>query len=178
MQETPQQYTQRILAHVEGQDAIKVQRATATKLKKLTHGLTPKQLKWKPAPDKWSIAAIAAHLADVEIAVGWRMRLIIGDSGTPVQPFDQDAWASVFQYGERDVKQSLDVFRVLREHNLRMLKALPRESWESYGMHAERGKETIAHMARLLAGHDNNHLSQIERIVSELKSAGRKKKKR
>ena len=50
MQETAQQYIQRILGHVEGQDAIKVQRTTAAKLKKLIHGLTPKQMKWRPEP--------------------------------------------------------------------------------------------------------------------------------
>ena len=64
MQETAQQYIQRILGHVEGQDAIKVQRTTAQKLKKAIHGLTPKQLKQQPAPGKWSIAEIVAHLAD------------------------------------------------------------------------------------------------------------------
>ena len=74
MQETAQQYIQRILGYVEGQDAIKVQRATAAKLKKLIHGLTPKQLKWKPEPGKWSIAEIVAHLADAEIVGSWRMR--------------------------------------------------------------------------------------------------------
>ena len=46
-----------------------------------------------------------------------------------------------------------------------MLKALPRESWENYGMHAERGKETIAHVVRMFAGHDTNHVRQIEGIV-------------
>ena len=88
----------------------------------------------------------------------------------------------VFQYGKRDVKQSLEVFRVLRENNLAMLKALPRESWDNYGMHAERGKETIAHLARMFAGHDTNHILQVERITGQLKSArkknARQKKKR
>jgi len=174
MQETAQQYIQRILGHVEGQDAIKVQRATAAKLKKLTHGLTPKELKWKPEPGKWSIAEIVAHLADVEIAASWRMRLIIGDSGTTTQPFDQDVWASVFHHNQHDVKRSLEVFRILRENNLAMLKALPRESWDCYGMHLERGKETIAHLTRMFAGHDTNHIRQIEIIVAQLKSASRK----
>jgi hypothetical protein len=32
-------------------------------------------------------------------------------------------------------------------------------------MHAERGQESIEHMALLIAGHDLNHLQQIERIV-------------
>lgn len=178
MPETAQQYIQRILSHVEGQDAIKMQRATAAQLKKLIQGLTPKQLKWQPAPGKWSIAEIVAHLADTEIVASWRMRSVLGSNGTAIQPFDQDAWASVFQYGQRDPKQSLEVFRVLRENNLAMLKALPPERWDSYGMHAERGKETIAHLARMFAGHDRNHILQIENISKQLKSAPQKKKKR
>jgi hypothetical protein len=181
MPETAQQYIQRILGHVEGRDAIKVQRETAPKLRKLTQGLTPKELKWSPAPGRWSIAEIVAHLADVEIVASWRMRAILGSNGTPIQPFDQDAWASVFEYGKRDPKQSLEVFRILRENNLAMLKALPQERWDSYGMHAERGKETIAHLARMFAGHDTNHILQVESIAAQVKSARQKnarKKKR
>lgn len=171
MQETAQQYIGRILGHVEGQDAIKIQRATASRLKKLTHGLTPKQLKWQPEPGKWSVAEIVAHLSDVEIVASWRMRSIIGSDGIAIQPFDQDVWASVFQYRDRDPKQSIEIFRVLRENNLAMLKALPPEAWEKHGMHLERGKETIAHLARMFAGHDTNHVSQIERIVAQLNKA-------
>lgn len=172
MQETAQQYIGRILGHVEGQDAIKVQKATSGKLNKLTLGLTPKQLRWQPEPGKWSIAEIVAHLADVEIVAGWRMRSIIGSDGIAIQPFDQDVWASVFAYNQRDPKQSLEVFGVLRENNLAMLKALPPEAWDRHGMHMERGKETIAHLARMFAGHDTNHVLQIERIVLQLKKNG------
>lgn len=177
MQETAQQYIQRILGHVEGQDAIKVQKSTAAKLHKLSKGLTPKQLRWQPEPGKWSIAEILAHLADVEIVASWRMRSIIGSDGITIQPFDQDAWASVFQYSKRDPKQSLEIFRVLRENNLMMLKSLPPEAWEKHGMHLERGKETIAHLARMFAGHDTNHVSQIERIVANVKKSSPKKTK-
>ena len=88
-------------------------------------------MKWKPEPGKWSIAEIMAHLSDVEIVVGWRMRSIAGATGVPTQPFDQDVWASLFQYNNRDVKRSLDSFSVLRENNLAMLKALPPETWRT-----------------------------------------------
>jgi DinB superfamily len=178
MPETAQQYIQRILGHVEGRDAIKVQQGTAAKLKTLIHRLSPRELKWKPEPGKWSIAEIVAHLADAEIVGSWRMRSVLGANGTAIQPFDQDRWASVFQYGKRDAKQSLEVFRVLRENNLVMLKGLPRETWDNYGMHAERGKETIAHIARMFAGHDANHVLQVERIAADLKRARLKKKRR
>ncbi|MGA2856979.1 MAG: DinB family protein [Candidatus Sulfotelmatobacter sp.] len=176
MQETAEQYIQRILGHVEGQDALKVQRATVGKLRKLIHGLTAKQMKWRPEPAKWSIAEIVAHLADTEIAASWRMRSVIGENGVTTQPFDQDAWASVFQYQKRDVRRSLEVFRVLRENNLALLKEIPREAWDNYGMHLERGKETVTHLTRMFAGHDSNHVLQIERIVKQLKTKTKKRK--
>jgi hypothetical protein len=176
MQESAQQYIQRILGYVEGQDAIKVQRATAAKLKKSIQGMTPKDLKWRSEPGKWSIAEIIAHLADAEIVASWRMRSIVGENGITIQPFDQDAWASVFVYQDRDAKSSLETFRVLRENNLAMLREIPRETWENYGMHLERGKESIAHLARMFAGHDTNHILQVERIVEQLKASKKTKK--
>lgn len=103
---------------------------------------------------------------------------MLGANGTAIQAYDQEAWAAVFQYGKRDAKQSLEVFRVLRENNLAMLKGLPRERWDNFGMHAERGKETIAHVARMFAGHDTNHVLQVESIVSQLKSARKSNKRK
>jgi DinB superfamily len=178
MPETPQQYTQRILGHVQGQDAIKLQQATASKLKKLVRGLTAKQMKWRPEPGKWSIAEIVAHLADTEIVASWRMRSIIGSNGITIQPFDQDVWASVFRYAERDTKHSIEVFETLRKNNLIMLKVLPGVAWDNHGMHLERGKETIAHIARMFAGHDANHIQQIETIVAKFKNRAPSRKKK
>jgi hypothetical protein len=178
MPETAEQYIGRILGYVEGQDAIKVQRNTAARLKKSIQGLSSKQLKWRPEPAKWSIAEIIAHLADAEVVASWRMRSVIGENGITIQPFDQDAWASVFDYRERDARRSLELFSVLRENNLAMLKEIPRATWDNYGMHLERGKESIAHLTRMFAGHDTNHLLQIERIVKQLKAATKKAKKR
>lgn len=176
MQETAEQYIQRILGHVEGKDAIKVQRSSAARLKKAIGGLTPKQTKWKPGPEKWSIAEIVAHLADAEIVASWRLRSVIGANGVTIQPFDQNAWAAIFDYGNRDAKKSLELFRVLRENNLEMLRGIPRATWDNYGMHLERGKETVTHLARMFAGHDTNHVLQVEGIAENFKKKRRKKK--
>jgi hypothetical protein len=178
MPETAQQYIQRILGHVEGKDAIQMQKASAARMKKAIQGLTPKQLKWKPEAGKWSIGEILAHLADAEIVASWRMRSVIGQDGIPIQAFDQDVWAKVFDYGKRDPKLALEVFRVLRENNLAMLKALPKEAWDNHGMHQERGKETVAHLAKMFAGHDTNHVLQIEGIAAQLKQKLKKKRKK
>jgi hypothetical protein len=83
-------------------------------------------------------------------------------------------WAEAFEYGRRDPKVSLETFRVLRENNIRMLKALPKNLWENHGIHSERGKETVAHLVKMFAGHDLNHLAQVEKIA---KAGGSKRKK-
>jgi hypothetical protein len=165
MQETPQQYTQRILAHSQGKNPLRVQKATAGKLARLIQRLGKKQLTKRSAPGKWSIAEILAHLADAELVVGYRMRLILASNGTAIQAFDQDAWAQTFSYARRDPKVSLQTFRALREINLKLLSSVPRKLWENYGQHEERGKESIAHLVKMMAGHDLNHIVQVEGIV-------------
>ena len=165
MRETPQQYTQRILGYSEGKTALAVQSATAKRLASLIKGLTKSQLRRKPAPGKWSIAQILAHLADSELVIGWRLRQVLGANGTTIQPFDQDAWSDIFQYENADPKASLELFRSVRAANLALLKRVPRNLWTNYGMHQERGKETVTHIVQMIAGHDLNHLRQVEAIA-------------
>jgi uncharacterized damage-inducible protein DinB len=164
MQETPQEYIQRILAQLGGKDPLKVQAATAAKIARLVQRTSAAKLRKRPAPGKWSVGEILAHLADCEIVTGWRMRQILGGPGTPIQAFDQDAWAAAGHYEKRDARKSLEQFRAV------LLKILTPEQWKHHGMHAERGVETIEHISCMMAGHDLNHLSQIERIVASKKS--------
>jgi DinB family protein len=170
MQETPQEYIQRMLGLIEGQSPLKIQAATANKLGRLIGRASPAKLRKPPAPGKWSAAEILAHLADSEIVAGWRMRQILGAPGTPIQAFDQDSWAAAGHYEKQDARKSLEQFRAAREGNLALLKSLTPEQWKHHGMHAERGVETIEHMVRMNAGHDINHTRQVERIVTAKKS--------
>ena len=169
MTETPQQYTQRIVAHTSGQEPLKIQAATPKKLQRLLGRATASTLRKRPAPGKWSIAEIVAHLADTEIAGAWRMRLILGAPGCPVTAFDQDSWVTALHYDKRDPRKALEQFRVLRETNLALLKTLTPEQWKHHGLHSERGPETIEHVVRMFAGHDLNHIAQIERILAAKK---------
>jgi len=165
MQETPQQYRERILSILGKQDPMKVQSSTPARLTKLMRRATRQKLKRKPAPGKWSVNEIVAHLSETEIVVGYRIRAIAGAPGTPIQPFDQDAWAVAGNYAARDGKQSLALFRAVREANLEWLRRLRPEQWKLCGMHAERGEESIETTVRMIAGHDLNHLRQVEALL-------------
>lgn len=169
MTETAQQYTQRILGNIDGKDPLKVQSTTAKVIEKLMKGQPAGKLRKRPAPGKWSVGEIVAHLADAEVITGWRLRAILAGPGTPIQAYDQDALAAARNYAKHDPKKSLEHFRVVRDANLALYKSLSPEQWKHHGMHAERGEETLERIALMMAGHDINHLQQIERILSPRK---------
>lgn len=165
--ETPQTYAARILSCVGGQEPWAVVASTAERLRELIDGRTVEQLSWTPGPGRWSIVQIVAHLADAEVVAAWRFRSILAVDGIPLQPFDQNAWASAFKYAETDPYESLELFDVNRRANLALLQRVDPARHAHHGMHAERGRETVEYLVRLYAGHDLNHLAQIERLVAE-----------
>jgi hypothetical protein len=166
MKKSVQQYVARITSYVEGKEPLAVQSATPKKLERLIKGVPASKLRKRPGPDQWSVNEILAHMADTEIVGGFRMRLILGSPGTPIAGFDQDAWVIAGHYDKRDPRKSVEQFRAVREANLALLKSLTANQWKHYGMHSERGRESIEDHVLRFAGHDLNHLQQIERILA------------
>src|ERR1700736_2712844 len=108
MKETPQQYAQRILSYVEGKQPLAVQAATADTLDHLIKRLSRVELSMRPAPQKWSVSEIIAHLADGEVVGAFRLRLILGSPGSPVVAYDQDKWVTSGHYDKRDPQKSVE----------------------------------------------------------------------
>ena len=173
MQETAEQYRKRMYGYIEGQDPLKLEAAAPAKLAKLLKGVSLATARKRPAPDKWSISEIVAHISDTELVSGFRIRAILGQPGTPIIGFDQDAWVTALHYDKRDLKKSYEQYRALRQANLALLKSLTPEQWKHQGMHSERGPESVETILRMMAGHDLNHFGQIERILTAKK--GKKK---
>src|SRR5689334_4283882 len=103
MQETPEQYRQRMFGYIAGKDPLAAQAAAPRRVERLLKGLTSAKARKRPAPGKWSISEIVAHIADTELVVGLRVRLILGAPGTPIQGFDQDVWVKALHYDKREL---------------------------------------------------------------------------
>jgi hypothetical protein len=171
MSETIEQYKARLMSLLGGNDPVDVLRTTPRQLAESIHAWSVDELKKQPAPGKWSIGEILAHLAEVELANAWRYRQMLEHSGSEVMPYDQDLWAKWGDYASCDPKESLEQFRIIRERNLKLLSRLSPQQWEFYGIHKERGKETIRRLAEMAAGHDLNHLEQVKKILSVMERA-------
>ena len=167
MAETFEAYRNRVLSYLGDEDPIAVQQATPFQLERRLRNLAPEELVRRPAPEKWSIAEIVAHLADAELAMGWRLRNMLANPGVALTWWDEAAWAERLGYAQQEASLSVGAFRALRESNLRLLGSVPRARWvECYGVHEVRGRQTVEEFIRLEAAHDLNHLRQIDRILS------------
>jgi len=166
--ETVNAYKTRIFSYVNGEDPLLLQAKAPDILTSLIEDLSSEDLGRRPAPLKWSIREIVAHLADDELVGAYRMRQILSLPGTAIQAFDQDVWARTGRYSTAEVKESLVLYCVLRRQNLKLLKSLNSKEWDMFGVHAERGVESLRDMAMYFAGHDLNHFRQIESILSQV----------
>jgi methionine--tRNA ligase beta chain len=165
--ETFQEYSARLMSLSAGKDGLAVLAATPSRIGGLLAGRSQADLRWTPTAGRWSIAEIVAHLGDAEIVSAYRMRMILAAPGTAIQAFDQNDWMRAQHHESSDPHVSLALFAALRAAQLRLLRRLSDGELDRFGMHAERGKESIRHLIGLYAGHDLNHLGQIERLLGE-----------
>ena len=141
------------------------QREAPGRLARLIANAPPDALREPPAPDKWSVVAIVAHLAEDELSSSWRYRQMLENPGVALPSFDQEEWARRGEYPFWDIHEALEMFRLLREANIRLLARLTAEEWQRVGVHAERGRFTVAELAVHMTEHDARHIEQIRRIL-------------
>jgi uncharacterized damage-inducible protein DinB len=144
-------------------EPVEVIASTPEKLDRLLGKLSAEQIENQPAPGQWSVREIMAHLADCELAFGFRLRQ--GAAGVQViQPFDQDDWAR--NYGAYDFATAVKTYRALRAWNLAFIQSLTEEQRRIQVTHPERGTMTVWTIVETMAGHDLHHLGSLEKLVS------------
>ena len=153
-------YVARMLDLLGDQEPILVLEATPLKLEAVLLQLGD-DVDRSYAPGKWDARHILTHLADNELAAGFRLRQTVAHV-TP-QPYDQDVWAT--RYARIDPALALGTFQALRAWNLALYATFDLDDWLTEVDHPERGRLSVDLMVRMLAGHDLNHLAQLEKIA-------------
>ena len=128
-------------------------------------GLSPQVLRYKSAPEKWSILEILGHLADIEIVYAYRLRQMLADKKPVIAPMDQDEWAKNLGHMDTPAPELIALYSLNRHHNLRLLRRLQPSDLEKSAFHPEYQQDmTVATLVEKMAGHGANHLQQIERL--------------
>jgi hypothetical protein len=135
---------------------------TPGKLRFLLDRLGPRSEE-QPGPGKWSTRQIICHLADCEIVFAYRLRQALAEEHHVIQPFDQDKWA--VHYEAFDTHTALAVFSAVRDWNVRLISSMTPDHLGKKVTHPERGEMHVALVVETMAGHDLNHIAQIEAIA-------------
>jgi uncharacterized damage-inducible protein DinB len=131
-------------------------------------GLADKALRYKPAPNKWSILEILGHLSDVEIIYAHRLRQALADEKPVIAPIDQDAWARNLGYMDSSPAELVAFYGLSRHHTLQLLRRLKPADLEKGAYHPEHKRQvTVAEIVQMMSRHGPNHLEQIERLKRE-----------
>ena len=147
-------------------DPSEVIAGTTKKLRQYADVFGSRRLGQPPAPGKWSAKEILCHLADCEVVFAYRLRQTVAEDHHVIQPFDQDKWAA--SYAAYDGGAALAVFSSLRQWDILFIKSVSPETMTKRVMHPERGELTFKELVETMAGHDINHLEQMERIAARL----------
>jgi hypothetical protein len=148
-----------------GRDPLALLRTGPARIMRAVRGLRKAQLRRRPARDKWSILEILGHLHDTEVVYGYRWRMMAAEPGAVIQGYDQARWALDLRHRDADAARLIGQIRSMRQGSLDLLSRVPRRQWKSrYGRHTERGRETLERSVRQIAGHDGNHIAQIQAI--------------
>ena len=148
---------------IDSRPVLEILAATPSALESLTVAIGSARIATPPAPGKWTPAEILCHLADCEVAFGFRLRQTLAQDNHVMQPFDQEKWAAL--YPRITAQQALAAFAAMREWNLILIRNAPASATSKPVSHPERGTMTFTTILETMAGHDINHVKQLEKIA-------------
>jgi hypothetical protein len=128
------------------------------------NGLPPEVIDRAPAPGKWNMRQIAAHVADAEVLGATRMRFLVAEPQKVLNTWDQDRWASALNYRDQPVEHSLELFRVVRSATAAMLRRLTPECWEREAVHEQTGNVCLSELVKHYTDHAEHHIRQIAEL--------------
>jgi len=147
-------------------DPVQVAAETPRRLGEIAKKLGAKGMERSYAPGKWPARSILCHLADAEIAFAFRFRQALAETDHVIQPFDQDAWARSYSSANPSAAAALETFSALRHWNLQLLSSVAPATFSKPVTHPERGPMIFKDLVETMAGHDLNHLRQLDAIAS------------
>lgn len=125
-------------------------------------GLTDDEADARPAPERFTIREIMAHLAEWEPIYLTRMRRICEEDSPVLEGYDEGQLAIDNEYHRTDPQEQARLFRERRARMAAYLRERGDAEWQRQGDRPEIGRVTLEALALLVPLHDTYHLHQIQ----------------
>lgn len=140
-------------------------RSLPNEMADLIADLDDESLRWRPIPNKWSVKEVLCHIRDLEEVHLARYRLMLSEHDPLLPSVDQERLAIERDYINADTRTALTEFRSRRDAVVKLLEAMPLESWSRGGIHKLAGPLTMDQMVVRQKDHDLKHLIQMKDII-------------
>jgi uncharacterized damage-inducible protein DinB len=133
-------------------------------LRQAVAGLSREQLVARPVPGKWSTLEVVCHLADFEPVYADRMKRVLAEDEPILFSADEQRYAAVLAYHDRDLDEELALIETTRRQLARVLRAQPAEAWTRIGRYRHDGQDqprTLEKWLTLITGHIAHHVPFI-----------------
>ena len=167
----PEAYRRKLKGLLGDRKPLEVLAQTADTLALLVKQRPATTMRRRPFEGKWTPNEILGHLVDTELVYGYRLRAILCDDRPTIIGMDQEKWVAIQRHNDREPAELLDAFRFLRKLNLGIWQQLSSDQLKRFGLHNERGEESLGLMLEMEAGHDLSHIDQIRRYLEALDGA-------
>ena len=146
------------------QPAVALLEKTPRLLETMLCDLPGELLHWKPAPERWSISEVLAHLAALEQVYAERALRIMAEESPALARYDLEGAKTRGEYSRGSAGENLALFTRTRRSTLALLVGLPASAGARTGVHSELGTITLSEMLNEWANHDLGHLRQIAEL--------------
>jgi hypothetical protein len=138
--------------------------ATPEILRGIMAEISEEDARWKPAPDRFSIAEVLAHLSHSEShCYRTRIERLLAEELPVFEPDDAQMYLDL--YRDADPEEQFGDFEDQRESNLELLRGLGPDAGSRRAMHRAAGEITLAQMLHEWALHDLGHVRQVAELV-------------
>ena len=146
------------------QPALLLLEKTPILIETMLRDLPEDLLRWKPAPERWSIAEVLGHLADIEMVYADRTRRIVTEESPTLEKYDTAGTVVIGDCVHGSASENLAFFIKTRRSTVILLRSIPADSGEREATHSELGHITLHQMLSEWASHDLGHLRQIAEL--------------
>lgn len=146
--------------------ALEVLAIFPEQLKLLTLSLSQIQLDSPYRPEGWTIRQLIHHIADSHHHFYNRLRWTLSEENPTIKAYNQDAYASLYDYTRAPITWSLDHIDILHKKIVYLYQSLTNQEWERTFIHPETKKEiNLKQLVLTYAWHSMHHYAHIKNKV-------------
>lgn len=149
--------------YLAGREPTAASGETIARIRTIVSAWLPADFERTYAPGKWTARQILIHLAHAELALGTRARMGLTVPNYIAQAFDQDAWLA--HESTMQGPDALAAFVAVATMNRIFFQSLSPADRQKTMSHPEYGSISVDWVIHAIAGHQINHLLQLEQVA-------------